>query len=914
MTARAALAAVPPRLDLAELVRRAGGDGARARGAVLERLRADLEVARASARRRLNADAGGLAVAHGLAAATDRIVLTLWEFATTVAFPVVNPTQGERLALLAVGGYGRGVMAPYSDVDLLFLRAWKQSPHGESVVEFMLYALWDLGLKVGASSRSVDECLKLAREDVTIRTTLLEARFLAGDAALAADLRRRFRAEVVRGSERAFVAAKLEERDRRHGRTGASRYLVEPNVKDGKGGLRDLHTLFWIAQYIEPVEAPAEIVDIPAFLPRDRRALERALDFLWAVRAHLHFARGRAEDRLVFDLQPEIADRMGFHDRNGEPAVARFMRRYFMTAKEVGALTRVFCAKLETDQTKTPQGLSRLLFLPRRAPRRFNEPGFVEEGGRLTLEAPDVFARDPAALLRLFRLADREDLDLHPDAFAAVTRNLHLITPKLRRDPEAVDAFLDVLARGRTPYRSLGLMNDAGVLGRFIPEFGRIVAQMQFAMRHVYTVDEHTLQAVGVIHDIEHGCLEEDHPLSTNVFPLIADPEALYLAMLLHDLGKGGSAGQEIDGALIARRICERMGISRVRAEVVEWLVRSHLILSHYAQKRDVSDPETVAAFARLVQTPERLRMLLVMTVADIRAVGPGVWNGWKGQLMRELYAGAEAVFRGGRDLDAATAVRARQAAQGQTARATLINHHPEAERFALDMDDAYFTSFPPDLHVAHADLARQAAERGAAALARPNPERNALELVVAATDRPGLFADLAESLADIGADVVGAHAFTSPSGQVLDAFYLQDAAGAPYGHDHPADAARAAERLAEAARRPPGEAPRPAADPAPTRVAERDPVKAVIDNEASKNATVVEVSGQDRPGFLAAIARTLTTAGLSIQSAHVDCYGERAVDAFYVQDETGGKITDPARLTALREALVLAPASARRG
>jgi [protein-PII] uridylyltransferase len=912
MTAHAALAAVPPRVDLDAVLMRAGGDFAEARCALLQRLKSDLEVARTAARRKLNHGGGGLAVARGLAAATDRIVLTLWEFATLHVYPARNPTEGERLALLATGGYGRGVLAPYSDLDLLFLRPWKSTAHGESVVEFMLYALWDLGLKVGSASRSIDECIKLSREDITIRTALLEARPLGGDAELSAQLRQRFLAEVVRGTEKAFVQAKLDERDHRHERTGGSRYLVEPNVKDGKGGLRDLHTLFWIAQYVTPVETPSEIVDIPAFTPRDHRALERALDFLWAVRAHLHFARSRAEDRLVFDLQPDIAERMGFLDRSDQPAVGRFMRRWFMTAKEVGTLTRVFCAKLEADQTKPPQGLTRLLFQPKRNARRFDEPGFLEEDGRLTLETPDIFARDPAALLRLFRLADRENLDLSPDAFAAVTRNLHLITPKLRRDPEAIDAFLDVLARGRSPYRTLGLMNDAGVLGRFIPEFGRIVAQMQFAMRHVYTVDEHTLQAIGVIHDIEHGRLEEDHPLSTHVFPLIEDTEALYLAMLLHDLGKGGSAGQEVDGALIARRVCERMGISRVRADVIEWLVRSHLILSHYAQKRDVADPETVAAFARLVQTPERLRMLLVVTVADIRAVGPGVWNGWKGQLMRELYAGAEAVFRGGRDLDPATAVRARQADAADAARAALIARDPEAEAFAREMDDAYFASFSDPTHLAHAALARRAEVEGAAALARPDPERNALELVVTTRDRPGLFADLAEALASLGADVVGARAFTSKTGRVLDAFFVQDAAGQPFGADHAADARRAADRLAEVARAPSADL-RPLPPPAATSPAwAREPITAAVDNEASAAATVVEVSGYDRPGFLAAIARALTAGGLSIQSAHVDCYGERAVDAFYVQDEQGGKLVEPGRLAALREALIVAPASAR--
>ena len=540
----------------------------------LEILRAALFRGRMIAKERLENGAGGIETATLISAVTDEVITALYDFTTVHIFRARNPTEGERLALMAVGGYGRGALAPFSDIDLLFLRPYKPTAHTESVIEFMLYALWDLGFKVGHASRTIEECIKLSREDFTIRTSILEARRLAGDDRLAEELKRRFRQDVVKGTGAEFVAAKLRERDERHARAGATRYLVEPNVKEGKGALRDLNTLFWIAQYLHPAEAKDGMVELEMFERREVSTFVRAFDFLWAVRCHLHFATGRAEERLSFDLQPEIARRMGYGDRGDAPAVERFMRRYFLIATEVGALTRVFCAKLEADEAKKrPAGLSRLLGSRRGARKAVVAPGFDQEGGRLTVDGPKVFEKDPVNLLRLFRLADRLDLDLHPDAFTAVTRALRAITPKVRRDPEAREAFLDVLARGRHTYRTLSLMNESGVLGRFVPEFGHIVAQMQFNMYHSYTVDEHTLRAVGVIADIAEGKLESDHPLSVSVLPLIADREALFLAMLLHDTGKGGVGGQEKAGARAARSACERLGLEHQRVEMVCWLV-----------------------------------------------------------------------------------------------------------------------------------------------------------------------------------------------------------------------------------------------------------------------------------------------------------------------------------------------------
>jgi [protein-PII] uridylyltransferase len=594
---------------------------------------------------------------------------------------------------------------------------------------------------------------------------------------------------------------------------------------------------------------------------------------------------------------------MGWTGRADESAVERFMRRYFVIAKDVGAFTRAFSAKLEADRIKTVRGLSRLLPGVRRRKRKLDVDGFVEEGGRLTLVAADVFEHDPVDLLRLFRSADQFDLDLHPDAFAAVTRSLHLVTPALRRDPEATRAFLDVLARGRDPYRVLSLMNDAGLLGRFLPEFGRIVGQTQLNRHHAYTVDEHTLRAVGIIKDIERGRMEEDHPLSTGIMPVIADREALYLAMLLHDTGKGGTRGQADDGSIAARRACDRLGLPRRQGELTAWLVRNHLVLSDYAQKRDVADPDTVAAFARIVESPERLRLLLVLTVADVRAVGPGVWNGWKGQLMRELFAATEAAFRGGRGGDLATAFRRTQRAAADTAREALVEADPYARPFTETMEDAWFCTVPAREQPAYALLAREAETRGAAARVRLSASRNATELVLAARDRLGLFADVAAALASAGADVVGARVFTSTAGLALDVLHLQDASGEPFGKHDPSGFARLKRRIEAVAR---GEA---TASPPVTGGLKRHAgleiaTTVAVDNESTAAATIVEVSGRDRPGLLAALARTLAGAELSLQSAHVDNYGFRAVDAFYVLDCDGAKLTDPARVEALKRDL----------
>ncbi|HEX2062092.1 MAG TPA: [protein-PII] uridylyltransferase, partial [Thermoanaerobaculia bacterium] len=525
-------------------------------------LRHVLEAGRAQAERLLLDEGDGLACARRLSELMDDVLGVIYDAVVRDLYPLRNPSAAERLAVVATGGYGRGTLAPGSDVDLLFLLPYKQTAWSESVVEAMLYVLWDVKLKVGHATRSADECMREARADVTIRTALLEARFLFGDEALYDDMMERFDRELVSRSASEFVEAKLKERDARVTRAGASRYLVEPNVKDGKGGLRDLHTLFWIAKYVYRVREPEELVKAGLFTDEEFRLFQRCEEFLWRVRCHMHFVTGRADERLTFDLQAQLAERIGFAPRGGLSAVERFMKAYFLIAKDVGDLTAIVCAELEARQAKHRPVLDRVLgrFRRRRADS-LESDDFVVENDRIGLIDEDAFERDPVNLIRLFWLADRHNLPIHPDATRLATRSLKLIGNSVRNDPEANSLFLDILTSHNAPEVVLRRMNEAGVLGRFIPDFGRVVAMMQFNMYHHYTVDEHLIRCIGVLADIDARRVEKEHPLSHRIVDTIQNRRALYVAMFLHDIAKGRPEDHSVAGAAIARKLGPRFGL-----------------------------------------------------------------------------------------------------------------------------------------------------------------------------------------------------------------------------------------------------------------------------------------------------------------------------------------------------------------
>src|SRR5262252_6148694 len=581
----------------------------------------------------------------------DDIIRVIYTLAATRLYPSRSPSEGERMAIVATGGYGRGLMAPGSDIDLLFVLPYKQTAWGEQLAEAILYCLWDMGLKVGHATRSIDESIRLAKADMTIRTAILEARFLLGDRALFDEMVARFDKDVVQGTAAEFVAAKLAEREERHRRAGQSRYLVEPNVKDGKGGQRDLQTLYWIAKYVYRVREREELIAHGVYDPREYRRFRRCGDFLWAVRCHMHFLTGRAEERLSFDIQREIAVRLGYTEHPGLREVERFMKHYFLIAKDVGDLTAILCAKLEDSQAKAMPVLSRMMarFRPRARHSLVESEDFVVDYNRINVGDENAFKRDPVNLIRIFHLAQKYNLAFHPDAMHLATRSLKLIDQALREDPEANRLFLEILTSKNDAETVLRRMNECGVLGAFIPAFGRIVAMMQFNMYHHYTVDEHLLRCIGVLSDIEAG-RTGDTKFASELMRTIGPRhrELLYVALFLHDIAKGRIEDHSIAGARVARNLCPGLGFSPAETELAAWLIEVHLLMSSVAQSRDLSDRMTIENFSAAVQSVERLKLLTILTTADIKAVGPGVWNGWKAQLIRTLYYETEPVLTGG--------------------------------------------------------------------------------------------------------------------------------------------------------------------------------------------------------------------------------------------------------------------------
>ena len=856
-----------------------------------------LGAGRAEVARRLVAfPARGRSAAAATAFLHDQLLRLAFDLVTTRLFPNPNPTASERIALMGLGGSGRGEMAPFSDVDLMLLVGDRRAPWCEQVAEGLLYLLWDLKLKVGQSLRTIDEVITLSNSDMTIRTAMLEARWIWGDEALAAGAIARFKSEVVAGSARDYVTAKLAERDARHRRMGDSRYVVEPNVKDGKGGLRDLHTLYWIGQYAFGVERPADLVDKGLFTAAEFRRFERAERFFWAVRCQLHLAAGRAEERLGFDMQRTIAAAMHYADRPGKSAVERFMQFYFLNAKTVGDLTGLFLAQLDEQLAEK----NRRFALPRlrRRPGRLN--GFALDRGRLTIPRDDWFTQDPARLVELFALAARDGLEIHPAAMRGAARDARAVDA-VRDDPAANAAFLAVLTDVKRPDIVLRWMNEAGVLGRFIPDFGRVVAQMQFDMYHHYTVDEHSIRAIGLLAAIERGELAADHPLSTALFRQIASRRALYVAVLLHDIAKGRGGNHSELGAEIALQLCPRFGLDPGETETVAWLVRHHLLLSHTAFRRDIADRKTIDDLVRTVQSPERLRLLLILTVVDIRAVGPGTWTEWKAQLLRSLFDAAEERLRLGHKQRG----RSEQVADRHAELAAQLGWTSAAARAqARRLPDSYWLAEPPEWQLANArQIAAAEARIGdpvASVHAEPDPGSGATRLSVFAPDAPGLFYRIAAGLAAGGASVVEARIHTTRDGMALDNLLVTDARGKGYADP------RHRARLVEAVTRALGEdAPAlPSVEVPKGAVLFSVAPSVLIADGASTRTTVVEVNARDRPGLLAGFARAIHRLGHVLHSAHIATYGERAVDVFYVTDGEGHKL-DAAAIDRLRRALL---------
>lgn len=813
---------------------------------------------------------------------TDCLVSCAFYIATVRFYPLATPTEAERIALFAVGGYGRGEMAPQSDVDLLFLTPYKITPWAESVIESMLYLLWDLRLKVGHSSRTVKDCLRLGREDFTIRTALLENRFLRGHEPLDEELNTRLEDELFKGTEQEFIEAKLNERDERHKKQG-QRYVVEPNVKEGKGGLRDLQSLFWIAKYVYHVSDVSELVEKEVLAQDELERFIEAESFLWAVRGHLHLTAGRPMEQLTFDVQVEIADQMGYTDKGGRRAVEHFMQEFFRQVTAVGDLTRILLTKLEANHAKAEPLLERIF---RRRPRM--KPGYKMVHNRLDVADEKTFLDDPLNLLRLFEEGLRTGMLIHPDAMRLVTANLHLIDEDFRANKEARRLFLDLLLKHGNPERALRRMNELGVLAAFIPEFEPIVAMMQFNMYHSYTVDEHTIQVISNFMDIERKDLEDELPLCSEILASGGiNRKVLMVAMLLHDIGKGRDIDHSVLGAQITRKVAPNLGLNKADSETVEWLVRYHLLMSDTAQKRDIADPRTVRDFAKAVKTVDRLNLLTILTVCDIRGVGPDTWNNWKAVLLRALYGQTKLVLEDG--MEAITREN-----RGTKAKKLLREELADWPSKDLKKETArHYEPYWQGLHItAHkvfADLLRDIPDDEVRIDLHPDEDRDATRVCFAMADHPGIFSRMCGALALVGANIVDARTFTSKDGYATAAFWIQDSDDAPY------EAARLPRLRKMIERTLAGEVVTTEAIRSRDVIKKRErafkvPTTILFDNEGSEIYTIIEVDTRDRAGLLFDLTRTLASSNVYIASAVIATFGEQVVDTFYVKDMFGLK------------------------
>ncbi|MGB1234274.1 MAG: [protein-PII] uridylyltransferase [Planktomarina sp.] len=809
---------------------------------------------------------------------TDCIVAVCY----AAAQKLTRTATGKDMSVIAVGGYGRGEMAGHSDVDLLFLGRSAVFDDFSTIVEATLYLLWDVKLKVGHATRTIKECIQLAREDYTIRTSLVEMRHLLGDAAVTGMLHDRLWNDLFQSTAADFIEAKLAERDARHTKQGGQRYVVEPNVKEGKGGLRDLQSLFWIGKYVNDVGDASELIDQGVFTKDEFDTFVAAEDFLWAVRCHLHQITNRATDQLTFDLQVEVADRMGFKDKGGRRAVEHFMQAYFRYATTVGDLTRIFLTAMEAAHVKNEPRLATFF----RRKKKVKDL-YVVRQNRLDVENPDVFLADGLNLLRVFEEGLRTGYLVHPNAMRLVSANLHLLTKDVRESKEGVKLFLDLLLKHGNPERALRRMNELNVLAAFIPEFEPIVAMMQFNMYHSYTVDEHTIQTISHLARIEREELVEELPVASGILAEGVNRKVLYVALLLHDIGKGRKEDHSILGAKICRTVAPRLGLSKGDSEIVEWLVRHHLVMSDMAQKRDIADPRTVRDFAKVVGTVKRLNLLTVLTVCDISGVGPGVWNNWKASLIRALYRQTKHALEDGLE-DFTRQNRGNEAKKNL--RDALVGW---SEKDLRRETNRHYPPYWQGLHVtAHVEFARMLHDLpsdGIEVSLIEDVDRDATRAQFAMEDHPGIFSRITGALALVGANIVDARTYTSKDGYMVAAFWIQDSEGSPYDLQRETGLERMIHKTLKGlivTRDAMVQKDKLKKREKPFRV----PTSIAFDNDGSDIYTIIEVDTRDRTGLLYDLTRTLHSMNVNVSSAVIATYGEQVVDTFYVKDMFGLK------------------------
>lgn len=836
-------------------------------------------------------------LARHLAKAVDEMVTMLFAMAPVTSGP------GGNVAVCAVGGYGRRMLAPFSDIDLLFLYSSDDEVAIRPLIDFLLYPLWDSGMKIGHGVHTPKSAAGFAKEDMVARTAYLDARFLCGSKPLFEEFQSHFD-KLRKRTASEFVAAKLKEQEERQISAGETRYLVEPDIKEGKGGLRDLQMLRWLYKYVFDGEIGASAVVDKIMDPLERRALVKAERFLWSVRAHLHDLRGRADEKLTFDVQPEIAERLGYADRSDMTAAERLMKHYFLNTVEIGRLTRILCSRLEEERTKRLPHLPKLLPKYMQKDEAPGKPNLRIRNGRLDFESAAKARRQPRDMFRLFRaFSKKPQIDFHPDALAIVSEQTPSVTSAVRKDPIIASLFAGILANTVDPVRVLRVMTETGLLSKYIPAYGSIVGRIDYGLYRRFTLDEHVLRCVGMLARIRNGELKDDHPVASKIMADAKQPLVFFIAMLLHESVWTVKKKSVPDCEKLITRVSKRLGLDEEDARLAGWAASRHLLLVRTAERRNLTEAHAISTFAREVENCQRLDLILVLSVCHLRIVSDHSWDEVTRRQITELYEATVAWFDDGED-----ALDERLSARAALARSTTKSRlgdwpDEDKESFVSRLTEHMLRCVDPDILVRFAYLARAAENDRADAAVTVTPRDGDLEAIVYADDRTGLLADLAGAVAATGMSVRSVQALTTQDGKALDIFAVQSSDGSPL--DDQEQARRLHSVLLSAARETPVKAPQPSRLFGDRRnIFSVDPAVR-IELEASEDASVVEAEGLDRPGLLYELSKALSDLDVTIASAHVATYGERAVDAFYLCDRQRQKITDLKTLRRIEKRLL---------
>lgn len=830
----------------------------------------------------------------------DHLLRVLMNLAKISFYAKYTQLEG-RLAIIAQGGYGRGKMAPFSDIDVLFLYPYKVDSYVESITERVLLILWDAGLQVGSAVRTVADCVRLAGADLTVRTAIMDTRFVAGDLALAGELQERIRKDVTSKNIQSFIRTKLAESAQRHERHGGSIFVMEPQLKEGMGGLRDYHTALWIAKAVYKINDLPELIPKGVMTEREFKGFERSIEFLWHVRNELHFLSGRGNDQIQFEYQDQIAKDFGYRTNGRQQPDERFMQHYYLHARNI-----LDCSTSIVKRATALQG-GALTPIISRFRQRVIAPGFKIYEGELSLDKNDVFEKRPEALMEAFELAQKHDIDFSSSLRDRVRESLRRIDRRFRQSREVSDTFIRILNGGKDVFRILTLMNDTRVLGRFIPEFGHVVCKVQRDAFHVYTVDVHSLMAIQELIKLDAGDLGGKFNPLQGLLQSLESPHELYLALILHDVGKGHGKDHHLRGKARAYDVCARMGLPEEATERIAFLVENHLLMVRYALRRDLNDFRLIADLARRCGDLENLTLIYLISFADLRAVAPDVWTEWKRGLLELLYARTRDMLeRGTLEVDDTELALERQA----ETKALLAGEVPDAEveRFFSQMVNRFFISLGPQRIARCIRIWCDLGDKPFTYDLKHQTKRGTSTFIVCAPDSKGLFSKIAGVMAANNANIISASIFTTLDGTAMDIYQVHDPlTWGPVLKKEKWDAIcadldsvlRGHEDVVAivARKRPPPKYVE--------RTVPRRPARVEIDNETSDFYTVIDIDGNDRVGLLYEITHAIQELDLGIYVSRISTRRGNVDDVFYVKGLDRKKIEDEEHLERIRRRLL---------